>query len=250
MGMVKWTGEGFKLIGEILTNETVEEWLKEHGKELILNLFQKMTAKWMFGHMRAGRQAKKFILHEVNGSALLRMSLNDSLNKLPNIIQRLALHIIKAKIDVLTKEGRLWKQLVIVPRAIVLNDFRITLIEDLGQASELKRFEAFPEIFLRRQAEQAEQTFLDTFKKNNNSVVVSNSGIILLADHQFDWHLGNIWGHYYFGYTDSLSEDLTQKKERKEFIKDIQPTIDAKMIELGKLTAEEIDNTNQRFFQK
>lgn len=248
MGMIKWTGRGFELFGKILSNKMVEEWLKEHGKELIVSIFENITAKWFLGKTRAVRKAKKQLLKEVNGNELFRKSLNHSLNRLPNIIRRLALDIIKVNIEVLTKKC-LWTKLIIVPRAVVLDSFKIKLTEELGQASELRRFEEFPKMFLRRQAEQAEETFLDTLKKNKKPVVVSNNGMILMADDQFDWHLENVLGHYYFGYKDSSLEDFNKKKDRKEFIKDIKEILDEKMIELGKLTKEEINNTIH-FFKK
>ena len=65
---------------------------------------------------------------------------------------------------------------------------------------------------------------------------------VLGADNQFSWHLKNIDGHYYYGYKDSSSMDLTKRTERKEFLADLNPLLDEKMVLLGKLTAAEIDH--------
>ena len=103
MGMLKWTGEGFKLLGKLLTNETVEEWLQSQGKEIAEHILEDMTAKWFFGNARARRHARKAVLSAVNSSKPLRMALNDSLNKLPSVIGELALTVENKRITVLTK---------------------------------------------------------------------------------------------------------------------------------------------------
>jgi hypothetical protein len=177
------------------------------------------------------------------------MALNDSLNKLPKIIRGLALTIEDKHIDVLTKTST-FQKLVVVPRALVVNDFTITLLEDLADAAELKRFHALPDHFLRKQATLAEEAFRDQLAKDGAWAVVDEKGLIVGADNQFDWHLQNIPGHYYYGYNDRYSTDLTKRLERKELLSKLWPWLDGKMVQIGKLTNAEIDKTAEYFFKK
>ena len=163
MGMVKWTGEGFKLLGKILTNEIVEEVLEDFGKEIT----EKVKAGWFFGDRRRRWKMKKAMFVGVNSSKPLRMALNESLNKLPKIIRSLAHTISKKRIDILTKKTT-FQKLIVVPRALVINDFTLTLLEDLADAAELKRFHGLPKHFLTKQAIQAEETFCDQFARMDN----------------------------------------------------------------------------------
>ena len=249
MGMIKWTNEGFKHIGTLLTNETVEEWFQSHGKELAEGVFGKMAMKWFFGRSRARRQAIREVLTEINASKSLRMAINDSLNKLPKIVHGLARTIDKKHIDVLTKRGTLQK-LVIVPRALVINDFTVTILEDLADAAELKRFHGLPEHFLRKQATLAEQVFRNRISKNRTPMVVANNQIILGVDNQFDWHLNNIPGHYYFGHDYSCLADLGIDSDGKALMAALRPWLDDKMVQLGKLTNAEIDEIAGGLFEK
>ena len=250
MGMVKWTGEGFKLLGNLLTNETVEGWLQSQGKELAERILKDMTAKWFFGHMRARRQVKRTVLSEVNSSKPLRMALNDTINKLPSVIRGLALTVEKMGIEELILKVSTFRKLIVVPRALVLNGFTLTLLEDFSDAAELKRFQALPDHFLRKQATEAEQVFCDQLLGDGAGVLVGKKGIILAADDQFDWHLRNIPGHYYYAYDDSYSTELTKRSERKEFLSDLKHALDEKMVQLGKLTTTEIDGISGRLFNK
>lgn len=249
MGMVKWTGEGFKLLGKLLTNETVEEWLQSQGKEIAKHILEDMTAKWFFGNARARRHARKAVLSAVNSSKPLRMALNDSLNKLPSVIGELALTVENKRITVLTKTS-IFRTLIVVPRVLVVNDFTLTLLKDLANAAELKRFQALSDHFLGNQASQAERAFCDKLLRDGEWALVGKKGIILGADDQFDWHLKYIPGHYYYGYNDIYTTDLTKRSERKVFLADLKPLLDEKMVQLGKLTKAEIDNTAAGFFKK
>jgi hypothetical protein len=249
MAMVKWTDEGFKLIGRLLSNETVEEWFQSHGKELAESAYESIAMKWFFGRSRARKQAIREVLTEINASKPLRMALNESLNKLPKIVQRLARILDKKRIDVLTKRDR-FRQLVIVPRALVIDNFAVTLLDDLADAAELKRFHALLEHFIQKQATLAEQAFRNHISKKHTPIVVVNSQVILGVDNQFNWNLKDTPGHYYYGYDYSCLADLAVDSDGKVLMAQLRPWLDDKKVQLRKLTNAEIDEIARHFFKE
>jgi hypothetical protein len=249
MGVIRWAGKGLELIGRILTMEDVEAWLENEGKGLVKKRLEALAVKWLFGKRRAKSKAFSDISENVNSSEPLRLALKRSLEKLPPLIGALADHI-KTKGPKQLLESNFPLGVVVVPRALVQNEYELILLTDLAEAAELSRFSGLPQLFLKDEAKKSEFAFFEMMKRGEIYTLPDRKTVLLDVDPDFDWHLTRSKGHYYCGHSDRFNVDLTHRGERKEFLEEIQTLLNQRKTKIGYFTPEEIETIAAEFRTK
>ncbi len=235
MGVIRWTGKRLQLTGRILTAGDVEAWIAKEGERPLEATMKKLTLRWFRGRKRAERMLFRELSRVINASKPFRLALENSLTKLPEIIEDFASWIHSNGPRELG-DDRLFRWLAVVPRALVQNEYRLQVLSDLGDSVELARFTGLADLFLQTRARESEEEFFKTVRKVG--FYVCNYSMIIEVDSDFDWQLSGAKGHYFAA--SSPREDLSAKRMRRKFQKGISEHLLQRKVALGSLGAQHV----------
>jgi hypothetical protein len=239
MGVLKWTGETFNIVGRVLTAEDVERWLENGGRGYLEAGEKDLKASWFRGKPRVRDKVLAATGDATGSNGALASALRDCLNRIPGVISN--------RVDQITKKGdsALFKRnavgvAVVVPRALVQDRYVRFVCSELGAAASMTEYVGLSEVFLRKRALEAESQFFHSLVKKPPFVLPSKRGLIHSVDSDFDWRTWDTHGHYYIAYGTADKPDLTKRGKRKEFISKIEPALNHIQVSLGKLSEEQL----------
>jgi hypothetical protein len=211
MSVAKWTGKGLQLLGRILAAEEFERWLQSEGERYLTEALKNTSVNWLFGEARARSKLFGDVSESLN-SDTFRPALQERLEKLPSIVadfgEDIKLKSYRLNLPV-ESTGSGW--ITVVPRLIVQRRYVSYLIKELGESAELARLQGFPSLYLRAKANDSEDAFFTAIKHNKKTPPPAG-GLITGVDDNFDWHLGEVIGHYYYASTTFFSSKEARKK--------------------------------------
>ncbi len=245
MGALRWTGTAFKLLGELLTAAEFEQWVEAEGKALLKSQMEKLVLKGFAGRARARRALRRDIQDALDRSETLREGLAQSLASLPGLLSSAGRFMKLKKAVQFHAQGNGFDYVVAVPRVLVRNDLRSVAISDLGASAELSRFTGLPHIFLTSKADAAESVFFDSVRKDPPVPIDNDKALVIGADSDFDWHIGQPPGHYYLGYPYITSR--LDKKGVRTLHKEFAPALATLKAQLASVSVDELDEFVQSF---
>ena len=122
-----------------------------------------------------------------------------------------------------------------LPRYTVRKTYSHYAVNELKNAEELARNPHFARLYLKRLAEDSEESYFARAMKNR---AVCGQGIILCVDPDYYWHLGSLDGHYYYARS-SMALDMTKRSDRNKLVKEANVMLGEFQIKLGLLTSDE-----------
>ncbi len=137
--------------------------------------------------------------------------------------------------------------LAVVPRGVVRNDFKTTMLRELVGLPQVRSFPGLTEKIVAMFALDAESLLFDYVAKGKPHVDESGRGIILEVDREFRWKLNGVDGHYYYLCSLDESIDLTANKERRRFVNATREIVHAQTVYLTRMRPEEIAETSEAF---
>lgn len=250
MAMIRWTGKGLKILGEILDSDSVENWMKNQGKKSLEDKLKSIPSKWFAGQARAERGLRKDIEESLGGSGAFRAALKATLEKLPTVLLVIANEIVKANVsDLMISDNLQRNYIVACPRGLVTHLYTQHVLACLKDAAGLQEYTGLREVLLTRAAVTSEESYFSS--KGGGSPSLGQRGETLDTDEDYPWNIGRRNGHYYVGLT-GISRGLGDKPTMKEFRAFCSDNLEQIKVQIGKLTSKEIEglrNELSRIFE-
>lgn len=232
MGAVKWTGEGFKLVGRILTNEDFENWLKQEGAELLKKQLEKIAMPWLFGTRRAKSTMERTLPGFEGASDTFRTALSHELESLPRLLGRTA-DVLRTNGPKELVEEKNYDWVVAVPRRVIRKVYQDRIIAELGDAAALSSFPGLARRLLISRAEEAEDEFFKGMQRK--AVLAEGRSIVLGTSFDTQWWQNEIKGHYYVGH-DYVGLSLDGERNIAEVAKELAPMKERLHDRIGRMT--------------
>ncbi len=249
MAALKWKRKGLKVKRRVFTRRDMKAWVKGEGKDALQEAKKELWLRWFFGKRRARRVLFKRLVRPARKDKAFRLALQERLNQLPSLISSVAVNIQqKGPSQLVQRDGAM--VVVAIPRALIQNDYSRKVESQMFEAEHFKRHAQLPGFFIRKKALDAEDLFFRILKGESYHICSEENGIILGVDTDFDWHLKNIPGHYYYGYTDSPEMNLKTWRGRRRFRKGIQKPLRREKQVLGNLNVHDIIQMTEDFWAK
>lgn len=239
MGVVRWTGEAFKLVGRILTNEDFEKWLEAEGQDFFKKRLEPMSMKWLFGSSRTKRNIKSEVLElEWTGEAF-RGSLLKELNSLPTRISEAATILKNGGSKELVEEETL-DLVIAIPRKVIIKRYQSSVVGAFENAAALRNFPSLAKRMLLQRTEEAENEFFSGMRKKGQFISDPWRDVILEIDFDTEWWRADIRGHYYVArsFTDTK---LTNKANLARFLEKFNPMKDRLKDRIGRMDIKSMD---------
>ncbi|MFQ5511099.1 MAG: hypothetical protein ACE5EO_04555 [Candidatus Krumholzibacteriia bacterium] len=249
MATLKWTGQEFKVVKQLMTTDVFREWVGCDGQTVLEDVLGKTRARWFFGKQRAKRKILDDARNALKPGARFAAVLKKRLDDLPDVIRKCGIGIKKkGHRDLFSIDTTM--ALVAIPRGVARNEFALYLIDNLAAASSLARFRGLARRVLGEVAREAEQLFYEKIKKGAQFVHPEAKAVVLGVEPEFGWRLNGIDGHYYCGYSTRNGKDLAQKKELRQFKSEIEEIVFGQRVHLNRLGKEEVVAIADSFREK
>jgi hypothetical protein len=227
MSAVKWTGEGFKLVGRILTSEVVEDWINQEGGDFFNDTLKKINWKWWFRDLRVKREIQRMLPGFEGTGDAFRIALSNELDSLPRLLSIVAGWLVEhGPPELVDKYANDW--VAAVPRKFILEQYQGDIIRKLGDAAALRSFPGLASRLLTSTATEAEKEFSKAMQRK--PVLALREGLkshlVLGVSPDTEWWRREIKGHYYVGFDYigksldtsgnivAVSKELDQLKEK------------------------------------
>jgi exopolyphosphatase/pppGpp-phosphohydrolase len=240
MATIRWKREEFTIVGQLLHRTTFNEWIKKEGSLVLHQQLKRTRARWFFGKSRARRALHKTAKKALRRDGWFARMLKRRLDELPKVIRKVSVAIKrnghKDLLSIASDRG-----LVVVPRAVALNEFVGFLNDELARADVLAKFEGLASRVLEDVARETESLFFKHFEKGNRQLVDSSGkGAIIGVDKEFNWRLNKINGHYFYAYTQDDEGDLSSKRNVRRFKSDMKEVLQGQQVYLRRLQSMEV----------
>ena len=237
---------GFKIVHQIMTPATFNEWVNEEGMIVLCDILKHKKCRWFFGKKRARKtlnQAAKTALKPLSPFAIL---LEQQLNQLPIIIRKIGLVIQRRRYkDLYSADAN--KALLVIPRGIVQHDFSKYLLKELSNVPQLAGFWGLSKRILKNVSVETEQLFFDLFIKGQQCTDPEGKGILLGVDPNYGWKLNGMDGHYYFAYYKRQDEALKKRKALNQFKSEMEEVLLGQKIHLKRLAPHQVFDIAETF---
>jgi hypothetical protein len=227
VGAVRWIGEGFKLVGGILTADVFNEWLETQGKQALDQYAQDLSLRWFRKDARARKRARASMETEMS-SEPFTAALTRELDRLPVLIEKISSRL--DRVDLLSGKFSTFQRLAVVPRQLVVDGYVRNVTAVLADSAELRKFAGAPDIFLRRQAQTAEVEFFN----QPPPIVLTSKAVVAKADTKMRWNPAALLGHYY------VVTDISSVRVDRNFRRGIDEGLRPTMENLGRASPEEV----------
>lgn len=239
MPMLKWKRTEFVVVGEILTRNMYDVWVDEDGRAALRDAVRRTPNRWFFGNRRARGLLHKEAKIAFGPRGTFAGMMKKQLDQLPVLVRGCAIVIRRRGYQPLnTVDGN--RGLCVVPRGVLLNDFKAQLTRDLIDLPQVRAFQGLTERVIRAAAVEAEAILFDFLDKNNTLVDATGRGVIVGVDRDFRWKINGVDGHYYYAYSTEERIDLAAKKESKRFISSMQESLKGQSVYLKRLAGGEV----------
>jgi hypothetical protein len=244
--VLKWTGSEFRITRQLLDNATLNEWLEREGQIVLADTFRNTRMRWFFGRKRARYTLLNGARDALKPGGRFAIALKRELDELPKIVRKAGAMIQRQKHrDLYTNDETL--SLVVVPRAIVRNELSLYLMETLMRADALATFKGLSLRVLREAAEAAETQFFEYIVGGKHFLHRNGKAMIVGADPEFSWHMGRLQGHYYCGYSSKDGRVLHNRRDMKDFQKEMKEVMFGQTVHLNRLEFDEIRTIAKTF---
>ncbi len=239
MPMLKWKRIEFVVAGEIMTSTMYDHWVDEDGRASLRDAVRRTSNRWFFGNRRARRLLHKEAKTAFSPRGTFAGVLKKQLDQLPLLVRGCAIIIRRSGYQPLnTVDGN--RGLCVVPRGVLLNDFKAQLLRDLVDLPQVRGFGGLTERVVNAAAVEAESILFDFLAKGNPLVDSSGRGVIIDVDRDFRWKISGADGHYYYAYSTEERIDLAAKKEFKRFVASMQESLKGQSVYLKRLAGNEV----------
>ncbi len=249
MAALKWTGQEFKVVKQLMTQDLFKEWIARDGQTVLEDVLRRTPGRWFFGKYRAKRKLFEDARGALKPGGRFATALKKKLDDLPDVIRKCGIGIKKqGHRDLFSIDTTM--ALVAIPRGIAKNEFALYLIEKLAAAPRLIHLRGLARRILSEAAKEGERLFYEKIKKGAQFVHSKEKAVVLGVEPEFSWRLNGIDGHYYCGYSTKNGKDLTQKKELKQFKSEIEEILDGQRVHLKQLGKAEVVAIANAFREK
>lgn len=240
MSAVRWTGKGLKLLGSILENKEVEEWLEEKGQEIVERHLENLVVKSVAGQKRAVKSARSTIIDDITRSRTLNSAIAKELEYLPALVGSVSYNIYNRG-PAFYHHSKASNYAVACPRAPIQRIYVNHVVGTLENSAELRRYEGLPRRFLSRIALQSEGAFFSRVRKLKHGVLLPGGNSVLIdVDESYEWGYKRSRGHYYVIGTNKYGAKV-EERDKKRFAAALEPIRDELCAKLGRASEEQID---------
>jgi len=198
-----------------LDGRALSDWVVHEGRAVHQELYQRTSARWFFGKLRARQALVQKARHALSPGGQFANEAERMLAQLPSVVRAVAAAIQKrGHRDLVTVEHE--RSLIVIPRAVVQSDFRAHLINEL-ETETLRGFPGLARRALSALALEAEIALFNDLARGREHVDESRRGALLGVDSDFRWRLGSVDGHYYYGYITARDADLGGRGQMRSF---------------------------------
>jgi hypothetical protein len=246
VGAIRWVGKGFKLTGDLLTAEGVDDWIKEKGDIAVQNTIKHLALRQIRGRARAERVVTRDVLGQVNNE-YVRDAISKRIENWPTFLVTYAAGI--PENSLLSPQRSFYStRLVVAPRAPVRRAFEEWMGKELKDSALLRdalgqSYEGAAEFLLRRVARETEDSFAEMKPSERPLLLVPLIGYkyVVLVDYDrgVDWPNESLRGQYWLT-LNSNKPDLSSSRARNKYAEAIEGLIKEEKVSLGEAGAEDI----------
>jgi hypothetical protein len=248
LAVLKWNGREFRITRQLANRNTLEEWLSEEGSLVLAEATRTTRVRWFFGKTRARRALINEVYRALRPDGRLSETLSRELTELPKLLRQIGSQIRRRKHrDLYTIDSSVAVAVVVVPRAVVVNELRVYLFDRLLRAHSLERFKGLPARILRDIAVEAEQCFFDFISSGKQYMHTNRRSLVLGADGDFRWRMNGIDGHYYCAYSADGSRDLARWRDKRAFDRGMKEVMVGQTVHLTRLRGDEVETIAEAF---
>ncbi len=244
MAILKWKRCEFVVTRDVMTRGMFDAWIDADGRAALRDAWRRLPNRWFFGEKRARRLLRREAKIAFGQKGTFAGILKKHLDQLPLLVRSCAIIIRRSGYAPLnTIEGN--RGLCVVPRGVVVNDFKVQLIRELVELPQVRGFRGLTERAVTAAAHEAEAVLFEYLAKGNPLVDSTGRGLIIDVDRAFRWKINNIDGHYYYAYSTQESIDLAPKKEGRKFIAAMQEGLKGQTVYLKRLSSVEVADISE-----
>lgn len=246
VSILKWTGSEYRFTRSLADNGTLQDWLQQEGSLVLEQTFRETRVRWFFGRARARANLLNDARQALKPDGRFAQTARRELGELPKLIRQIGTQIRRKKHrDLYTVDNAV--TVVVVPRAIALNELTIGLVNKLVRSHSMARFKGLPARILREIATDAEQTFFEYICGGKQYLHTNRRALVLGADAEFSWQMSNVNGHYYCAYSTDESRDLARRQDARAFSEEMKEVMVGQTVHLNRLGPEDIQNIARSF---
>ena len=242
--MLKWKRGEFVITRDLMTRGMFDLWIDADGRAALRDAWRRLPNRWFFGERRARRLLRKEAKIAFGRRGTFAGILKKHLDQLPLLVRSCAIIIRRSGYAPLnTIDGN--RGLCVVPRGVVVNDFKVQLVRELADLPQVRGFRGLTERVVTAAAHESEAILFEFVAKSNPLVDSTGRGLIIDVDRAFRWKINNIDGHYYYAYSTEERIDLAAKKEGKKFISSLQDGLKGQSVYLKRLSSSEVADISE-----
>lgn len=236
MSVLKLRKDQFKIARQTLDRRTFDEWINDEGRHVHLEAYKAASARWFFGKARARQKLYKIARKALTPQAPFVKQLENNLQDFTVVIRKLAVAIRKRGHKDLSSADNM-KALVVVPRGIIQVDFRLYVQKNLADSPYLTQFPGLARRVIEVVTREAESRLFHFLEKGGQQVDATKKGLLMGVDRVFPWKLNESDGHYYYAYTGSEYQALTDKKTLRQFTESMEEVMYGQAVYLKRLNS-------------
>ena len=242
--MLKWKRSEFFVARDLMSRDMFNLWIDADGRAALRDAWRRLPNRWFFGERRARRLLRKEAKIAFGRRGTFAGILKKHLDQLPLLVRSCAIIIRRSGYAPLnTIDGN--RGLCVVPRGVVVNDFKVQLVRELADLPQVRGFRGLTERVVTAAAHESEAILFEFVAKSNPLVDSTGRGLIIDVDRAFRWKINNIDGHYYYAYSTEERIDLAAKKEGKKFISSLQDGLKGQSVYLKRLSSSEVADISE-----
>jgi hypothetical protein len=192
MGAVRIVGKTFKVVGELLTAEAVENWVEEKIEEYVIGRVKDAASN---AARRSQAQQKLASVLDVAGP--FHVALENSLGQLSQFCLEAATEIALSGVPCLVERTSGADYVVAVPRDLISRRFQKFIVDEFKESVQLSEFAGLAETALATAARDAEIAQFEAAVAARSPTELSTKAIIVDTESSALWHDSDLRGHYY-----------------------------------------------------
>jgi len=244
VAVLKWKRGEFVVARDLMSRDMFKLWIDADGRAALRDAWRRLPNRWFFGERRARRLLRKEAKIAFGRRGTFAGILKKHLDQLPLLVRSCAIIIRRSGYAPLnTIDGN--RGLCVVPRGVVVNDFKVQLVRELAELPQVRGFRGLTERVVTAAAHESEAILFEFLAKGNPLVDSTGRGLIMDVDRAFRWKINNIDGHYYYAYSTEERIDLAAKKEGKKFISAMQEGLKGQSVYLKRLSSSEVADISE-----
>jgi len=222
-----------------MNRDIFDEWLRGEGCVVFERELAQTQWRWLFGRARCRLRLYRTARMILKPGGEWAQAVSRRLDRLPLVIRKVGIFIKRrGHKDLFSADAG--KALVVIPRALVQNDFIIFLEDEVGRHSTVKDIAGLARRALRVVAFDAEAIFFKQFEKGKQLLDDTGKSMLVAVDPEFGWKLNKVDGHYFYAYSGDGDRDLTRRGDRRKFESEMKEVLSGQQIYLKQLRSEKV----------